>query len=314
MLRHNNWMGYSYDGVKYSDKTTPKSVFKIHFEKLNLLNLTYKEALYRNAEIIRDTYSEPFDICLSGGTDSEIIVRVFKDLGIKFNTYTFKFEDDHNIKDVTNAINLCNSLNIKHTIIDFNLKKFFENDAIDYAKKTFCQAAARLPRLKWLEMLDNIPVFGEGEPYWFRIDKDDFSKKSSWGFGMNETGYVTGIYSRKINRTAITEWYEYTPEVLSSFYNIPYVKKLLSDNIYGKLSSWSSRYLIHQDIWSDTKYIAKLVGYEGKNKNPGELPEFMIDFQINFLKEYNNEFTILSEEEFKGIFFHDQRCSESTSI
>lgn len=301
MLRHNNWMSYSYDGEEYSIKKTPKSIFNVHFKKLSLLNLSYKDALFRNASIMKDTFSEPFDVCLSGGIDSEVVVRVFKDLGINFNTYIFKFENNHNVRDVTNAINLCNALNIKYHIVDFNLKKFFKTEAAYYAEKTFSPATARLPRLKWIEMLDNIPVFGDGEPHWSRKQWDNFSKKSDWGFHFSEDGCLGSIYSRQIGKTAITEWYEYTPEVLLSFYKLPYIQKLLNDEIPGKLSTYSSRATIHQEIWPDIKYIQKLIGYENKNKKPGERPKFMTKLQ-NTLLGYTNMYNVISEEEFKEIF------------
>ena len=122
------------------------STFTINIKKKSNLQLNYKDALYRNARLIADIYNQPFDVCFSGGIDSEVIVRVFKDLGIKFNIFIFKFENDHNIRDFTNAVNLCTRLNLNYKVIDFNLEKFFENDGTAYAEKTKCVKSARLPR------------------------------------------------------------------------------------------------------------------------------------------------------------------------
>jgi hypothetical protein len=115
---------------------------------------------------MRDSFSEPFDVLLSGGIDSEVMVRTFKDLGITHNTFIFRYEDDLNIRDINSSIQICEALNIPYKIIDFNLSKFYEQDAKDIFEKTLVPDVASLSRIKWLDYLDNIPVFGEGEPYW----------------------------------------------------------------------------------------------------------------------------------------------------
>lgn len=298
MIRHKNWMSYSYDGIAYGKKTNIDSLFTLNFKPIDCEKLSYQQALYRNAEIIKDCYKGPFDICFSGGTDSEVVLRVYKDLGIKFNTYIFKFEDEHNILDVNNAINTCKKLNIDYNIIDFNLKHFFENDAYFYADQTKCAIPERLPRLKWIEMLDNIPIFGDGEPHWSRIKWDNFNEKSEWGFHFSEDACIGSVYSKQINKIAITEWYEFTPEINLAFYNLPYVRNLLDDRVTGKLSSWSSRAKIHQEFWPDIQYVPKLVGYENKQRKPGEIPDFMADFKNIVLKEFSNANHIISEREF----------------
>lgn len=307
MIRYNNWMSYSYDGVEYGPKTKDDSMFTLNFNHPTTSTITYKEALYQNARMIADNFTGPFDVCLSGGIDSEVIVRVFNDLKIKQNICIFKFEDDHNIRDVTNAVTLCNNLNIKYQLIDFNLKKFFEDDAIFYAEKIKSAKAGRLPRLKWIDMLDNIPVLGDGEPYWIRNLKDDFTKKSEWSYHLSEDGYASACYSKLIDRVVISDWYEYTPEVLTSYYELPLVKELLADKVPGKQSTYSSRFKIHQDIWPDVIYIPKLVGYEGATKNPGEYPDFMMDFQNHILSKYSNADFCISEEDFKKCLITQQK-------
>jgi hypothetical protein len=299
MIRYNKWMSYSYNGVEYGLKDKPDSIFTLNFNSSPVSNITYKEALYRNASIMRDTFNEPFDVCLSGGIDSEVVVRVFKDLGIKHNTFIFKFENNHNIIDVENAIRLCNNLNISYNVIDFELEKFFANEAYYYAEKSMCAKAGRLPRMKWIEALDNIPIFGDGEPYWIRGNGSNFDNKSEWFFHLSEDGYAGSLYSKQLGRTVLSEWYEYTPEVLTSYYMLPYVKTLIEDKVGGKQSTWSSRAKIHHDIWPDIVYVPKLVGYEGADKRPGEYPNFMIDFQQTHLSKYSNSDFRMSEQEFK---------------
>ena len=280
MERFENWMSYSYDGIEYGNKTINSKEFTINFNKKISKPLpSYKDALFNNAMIMREMYNEPFDVCLSGGIDSEVVVRTFKDLKIKHNTVIFRLENNYNYRDVQAAIEICTQLNITYSIIDFNVQHFFENDAHELFNRTFIPKALRLPRLKWIDMLDNIPVFCDGEPYWKREMADDYSQKSIWKFILGEESYSCSIYGRRLDRVVIGDWYEYTPEPILTYNYIPVTQKLLNDEVLGKTSSWSSRTEMHKHIWPDMVYKQKLIGYEGVNGSPGTLPEFITEFQ-----------------------------------
>jgi len=289
MERFENWMSYSYDGVEYGKKTSYKSQFKLLINKKIATPIpSYKDALFNNAKLMRDMYDEPFDVCLSGGIDSEVIVRTFKTLGINFNTFIFRLEDNLNIKDVTDAIDICTELKLDYKIIDFNLRSFFENDALAMFNQHPYAVVERLPRLKWIDYLDNIPVFGDGEPYWRRQKENDFSTKSEWKFVFaEESQYANSFYARDIGRKVISEWYEYTPEIIMSYYNEPVIKQLLNDEIPGKISCYSSRAELHRTIWSEIKYKQKLVGYEGSlAPSTDAMPEYMTKFHNTYIKRY----------------------------
>jgi hypothetical protein len=287
MQRFNNWMSYSFDGIEYGKKSTKDSVFSVNFNNKIKKDCipSYKDALYNNAKIMRDSFSEPFDVLLSGGIDSEVVVRTFKDLGINHNTFIFRLENDYNVRDVNDAVAICQQINIPYKIIDFNLQHFFEQDALYYFNKSFVPRAGRLPRLKWVEYLDNIPVFCDGEPYWKRMLVEDYTKKSQWHLQLEEGAYSSSIYGHNIDRTVIGDWYEYTPEILLSHMQHPITLKLLDDQLYGKLGSWSSRYTMHQEIWSEVETRKKLVGYEGLTGAPGTGPAFIGDFQRTFMDD-----------------------------
>jgi hypothetical protein len=298
MERHNNWMSFSFGDVEYGIKQHRHDVLQINFNKPISTPLpSYKEALLNNARIMRDSYSDPFDVCLSGGTDSEVVVRTFKSAGIKHNTFIFKLENDYNVRDVTNAVNLCNELNIDYKIIDFNLKKFFEDEALAVFEKTKTPMAGRLPRLKFIDYLDNIPIFCDGEPYWRRALESDYNKKSPWLFQLHEDGYAVSIYSKMIGRTVIGDWYEYTPEVIMSYKELPLVRQLLNDELTGKISTNSSRATIHQDIWPTLQYKAKLVGYEGADLPVAHRPNFMNDFYKTYMSDIIDVTLKYTEEE-----------------
>lgn len=292
MERFNNWMWYTYDNLLPNQpKLLKNSKLQLHFNKsYQPKKINYFESLFRNARLLSEIYKGPFDVMLSGGIDSEVIVRVFHELKIPQNVYTFKFENNYNILDVMNAETLCKDLNIKLNLIDFNLEKFFENDAEYYYKVSFPSVIEKLVRFDFYKYMDNIPVVGDGEPYWVR-NLWNLPKKSDWSMAFYEHDYAHATYSKAINRTIIGEWYQFTPEIWISFMEIDYVKKLLNDQIPNKLSSWSYRDELHRHLWPGIRNKPKLIGYEGdQNPTKARIPPFMAKFKEEFFQKEEAEF------------------------
>lgn len=281
----NGWLGWSYNDKLYSVRQNKNCKYKFIVNKQDSINqLSYKEALLYNAEMAREYFSDKFDLLFSGGIDSEVVLRTFKDLGITHNTYIFKYNNNYNRRDYETAINVAENLNVPYKVIDFNLENFFENDAYDLFTKSKCIRAGRLVHLKLCELVDNIPVMGEAEPYWLRELGADYTIKSGWKFPMNESNHNCSIYLHSLGRENLCDFYEFTPNVIAAFQAHPLTHKLLNDDLPGKISNWSNRISMHQEIWPDIVHRYKLTGYESENY-PGFYPNFFTDFQEKMTAE-----------------------------
>jgi len=283
-MTYNEWLSVQFEGQEINSlKGSPNSKYKIIFKKTPVRATDYYDALKQNALRIAECFSQPYDVLLSGGIDSEVVVRLNKDLGIKQNIYTFRFEDDINIKDVESAKFICNDLGVKLNIIDFNLKRFFETEAESYYKETYASRVEILPRLSWHKKFDNLLIFSDGEPYYKRILKENYSNKSSWMCEFSEYEFIHSLYGYAKGRDVVT-WYTFTPEVSMTFPTHSIVKSLLNDQLTGKLSSWSSRIKIHQKLWPSIQDKVKLVGFEA-NSSPGTMPAFMREFKDTVMRD-----------------------------
>lgn len=282
MFYKNNWFTYSYDQKISGHKNSPTSDFSIElFPTITKIN-SYYEELKNNAVQIRDMFTGGLDLLFSGGIDSEVILRIYNDLKIPINVYIFRYENNYNHREFDQAVKVCELLNSKYTVIDFNLEKFFEHEAYSIWSKVNCKGSGWLPHMKMTEYLDGTPIIGSGDPYWVRTSRD-LTTKHPWVFEIDEGAKAWTVYHKNIGRIAVTDWYEYSPEIIISHLNLPLIQDLVNDRISGKLSSFSSKSVIHKHIWPDIDIRPKLVGFEGDSPaSYYSKPKFMLDFDNTY--------------------------------
>jgi hypothetical protein len=305
MFYKNNWLAWTYDdGPEYGPKLSPQAEMKFILRNTITRPVkSYYEELLENGRAIYERFNEPLSLLFSGGVDSEVVLRVYLDLKIPINVYIFKYENDYNVIEFTHAVAVCEKLNVKPIIVDFNLEKFFENEAYDFMLKTYAMGPGWLPHMKMTEYVDGIPIIGSGEPY-FRRRSRDWTSKHQWIYQIDEHSHHWAVYHTVIGRKAIADWYEYSPEILVSFSKLPYIQDLINDRVYGKLSTETSKVSIHQPYWPDLQPRQKLVGFEGPVPDKEKiLPPFMVEFDQQYTKNNTNKIQIYSEEDLLSLIY-----------
>lgn len=294
MIYRDNWLTWSYDGVEYGPKLAPGSKFNMQFKKvINRPVKSYREELLLNTQLIADTFNGPFDLMFSGGMDSEIILRCHKELGIPINVYIFKYENNYNHADVTQALKICNELNITPTVIDFNLQKFFENDAYDIWRKGYFYNGGKLPHMKMIDYMDNTPIMGDGCPYWT-------NDNGIWKYEFDEDCHAQSIYCKTVGRKMIADWYEYSPEVIIAHMNTPDIQDLINCVPTTEYKYYEElKHILHKKLWPTLDIRLKRTGFEG-NLKPGmnsSKPEFMLEFNRQYLTgETSKDFLFTKDE------------------
>ena len=283
MFYKDNWLAWTYDGVKFGNKTTPQSKFEFQIKKTVHRPLkSHKQELLENTKVIRDSFNEPFDLLFSGGIDSEIVLRCHVELKIPINVFIFKYENDYNCHDVRHALRICEDLNVTPTVIDFDLAKFFETDAYDIWKMGYFHKAGMLPHMKMIEYLDNIPVLGLGQPDWS-------FKDSKWQFNLNESDHSQSIYGVAINRLMLACWFEYSPEVILSHMQLPNMQRLINNAVPGDQFSFDvNKYYLYKKIWPEIQIRVKRNGFEGNNTIPKNCDVLeLIEFNNTYINSIN---------------------------
>jgi hypothetical protein len=275
----NNWLTWSYDGIIMSNKSHPSAKFQLHINPtISGKVQSYYNELVNNARLIRDTYTGKFDLLLSGGIDSEIVLRIYHSLGVPINVFIFQYENNYNYRDVLHAKRICEELNVKYKLIDFNLEKFVENDAHALWLECYSINVCRLPHLKMLEYLDNIPIIGTGEPEWHRV-------KRKWVFELSEGSFVWQIHQYHKGRTVLADWYNYSPEVTASYAHLTMVRELIDNNLSKHNTTVDIKGHVYQQYWPSLQLRPKLVGFEGAGCSLEIAPEFMKEFNKQYITE-----------------------------
>lgn len=281
----NNWLSWSINDSPYSLRKNKDDICKFTITPLNSKVGTYKQELISNVVAMRDYYSGTFDVLYSGGIDSEVILRIFKELRIKHNTIIVRYKDNYNYREIEHALECVKSLNIPYKIIDFDLQKFYEQDAYDLCVKSSCIRVGRVNHIKFcVDFCDNIPVMGEGDIYWYRTHGTDYTKPTEWKFLVSEASHNCNMYLTSLGRENVCDFYEFTPGLIKAYNNQLIMKKLLNDEFKGKVSNWSSKWEMHRELWPDMKQRIKLTGLE-KDGPAGTMPEFVSILQDTIEKE-----------------------------
>jgi len=252
---HDSWIKCYY---------TPEQEFKVDYNCRRNTNVHLYTESVRTCQIIRDTFpSEKFSVMLSGGLESEIMVRAFQQANIPIDIYIGRYERDYNLYDVSYAVTLCESLQLPYKIIDFNLTKFLDNDIVSYAQLARISEARLLPQLALADLVDGMPIMGNGEPAPRRLQPDyETDPDSIWILDEDENFWGWPRYFAIQNRTAIPEWCRYTSDMYNAWMNLRWFNYLITNKIYGKTSTWSSKLFGYREAYPELLFRKKLTGFE----------------------------------------------------
>lgn len=258
---HNNHIKYYFDDELFSKRKSPQQRYSIELGKADLSlysKSNFKTELQRVASLIHQNLGNDKVILLSGGLDSEIMLRTFVDIGIKPRCVTFKFENNYNDYEVESAKELASSLGVKLEILDFNIFDFYRSgEAAEMAQKYSIRLLPYVVFLKVSEII-SAPSIVAGELHLSKFkDTDD---KPVWALRLLEDldmSHIRFSIDKKI--PFIQEWFSYTPELMLHYLETPEVKWLVNNPSY------------HQTILpiKNRIYRRLLPGISNKTKNSG---------------------------------------------
>lgn len=236
--------------------------FEVYFNKVSKPVLSYKEEVIRTVKYIKDSTDRPLYISLSGGVDSEVIVRACLEANINFTAFIVKFEDDKNKHDNKYANALVEKYKIDSFICSLNATDYFKNGYLKYKAAGYhSRNIFRYLQLYILETVETLGgcaiLGGREEP--FQVVNDDIcipwvkdqALSSEWMINNNSQHYPYFFLS--------------TPEIIASYLQTPLLKMMLKDPSYYacKYSGYvPEKALIYHRDWPEMVRRSKYNGFE----------------------------------------------------
>ena len=248
----NNWLYYCYDNDPTKlRRTSPDQKFQALIKPTDDPIQDFRTECIKATQSIRDWYpNEKFSLMFSGGSESEMMLRSFKAAGIDFDVYIGRYKNDLNIYDVSYAVIICESLGVPYKFIDFDVVKFFENDAADYSLKSQIVIPPLLPQLALCDLVDGLPVMAGGELFIERTDKD-YSKKGTWLVTEWEYNWGWCKFFTQQGRSAVADWCRWSPNQFLALTQTNWFDKIVNDGFPGKLGMSSTKLQGYREAWPE---------------------------------------------------------------
>lgn len=273
----NNHLKYSIGGREFGVRHNPYERYVVtmggvdaaHYKKSS-----WREELWRTADCVLNDLGNDLVVFLSGGTDSEIVVRNFLEIGYRPRCITIEMENDYNRPDVEEAKKIARELSVPLEIIPFNVKNFYKSgEALDFAKQVDCSQITYLMVYYHVLKLGFPAVMG-GEQFlkkeiqlvWAgQVGRRWSFDHSFWYHCFRENEDASAMrFSNRFDIPLINEWFSYTPEMIRYFIHHEDVQSLIGNHgkYRYKLSSVSSKNAILRKLYPSAHYKKKTHGFE----------------------------------------------------
>lgn len=266
---------YGYDGEIYNLRTDSNSVFNCYYKRANYIPTSFKDECIKTSIRISDfarSQNKVPIILLSGGLDSEIVVRSFIDSGREFKTITNKFLNNLNLHEIEYIEKFCSAYDLKPNFVDLDIENWLISDqALNMAEISKCSRAEMLPTLKLLNDvyfdMKGIPVLGNGDfflskdinPYWRMGDSD---QKHIWYYVEFEYILAWARYAVQKKIQGSINFFQQNPEIVLSMALDDEIQEIIKNNPKGRHTSRSRKYRVYKKWWPNIDLRQKYHGGE----------------------------------------------------
>lgn len=265
---------YGYNDGLYNLRQTYDDIFCCYYRRASYVPTSFKDECHKVALDIsnyaRSKNTVPV-VLLSGGLDSEVVVRSFLEVGREFEVLTTRFSNNLNHHEISYVKKFCNKNKIPIEYFDLDVREWLlSEEAMEMAEDSKCINPEMLPTMKLIKEVSKqkkIPVLGNGDLYVSKEINPDWrmggsEEKYQWMYIEYEYILAWMRYCIKHQIIGSINFYQQTPEIVLSMALDPMITDLVKNNIVGKQSSRSTKYMIYKKYWSDIEIRPKHHGGE----------------------------------------------------
>ena len=243
----NNHLRYTIGDREYGYREEVTDKFKVSVGRIDHNHYKYSSWLteqYRTADIVSKEFGKDLVVMFSGGTDSEIVLRAFKHIGITPRVVFMRFLNNYNALEA----------------IDFDVEEFYNSgEAAEFAGEIQCRQIAYLSVYNIIKKLQLPAVMG-GE---LMLRRHVTGAPCKWYYTFRENEDASAMrFSLKYNIPLVNEWFSYTPEMMGYYMESKLTQWLISNRFNYKLSSVSTKNILLKQLVPDLVKKVKTHGYE----------------------------------------------------
>lgn len=293
-----NHFTYGYGDGCFNPEDKRPGNFWCKYSRCSREPMNFKDECIATAKLIAAKAAElgrtPY-LFLSGGLDSEVMVKAFVEAEVDFKIITFRFLrefNDHEMVLVNEFIRE-NQLSSKHMYYMMDLVPWLNGtEAEKLAVDAQVCNAGNLPHMKLMSQVWNefngLPVLGNGDVYLEKIDGDWKYVELEYMLSWFRHAVLHKIYGA-------VGFYQFTPEITLSMLREPRLERLGrgEDALANKLHDTSRfvKYLVYLKYWPELKLRPKFSGTEGAlkvfNDRTAKLTYNDLVFDDKFVLSYN---------------------------
>jgi hypothetical protein len=260
---HNNHLVYTLGDETFGYRKTSMDKFQVSVGAVDpdqYLRSNFEDELKRTADSIYQEFGKDLVVFLSGGTDSEIVVKNFLSIGIKPKCVTIKFNGDFNAVDVNNAEQIADEMGLDLEVIDFDILDFFESgQALSFGHELQCTQITYIMVYYNIMKLAAPAVMG-GE---LLLTRNVTRDSSYWYYTFRENEDASAMrFTNRYNIPLVNEYFSYTPELMLYYLEHPAIVSLVTEPTNYKLSSVSSKNKILKSLCPYVTKKKKSHGFE----------------------------------------------------
>lgn len=148
-------------------KRNPNDRFVIRYPRCQRPPQSWRSECLAQARYLAIEKKHKCSVLLSGGIDSEVVVRAFHESGSPFQITILRMKDGLNSHDLEWALEICEDVKVKPEFIDIDLAEFYGSlEILEIAKKMQISAAMNLLQCKMMIEVSRrgyFPITGNGD-------------------------------------------------------------------------------------------------------------------------------------------------------
>lgn len=258
----NNYLRFGYDSVDFASK---KLGTTIHFESSRCTRAigTFKEECVNVARLLSaeaERLGRDVVIMLSGGLDSEVVVKSFLNAQLPFRVMTWRLANGLNAHEVSNAQRFADRHGLQLEFYDFDVDTFLKTEAEILFRESHCAWGIMTLHMKVMSHIQStggFSILGGLPPQITNINGkwyfEQYEYVTAWFWHNQSHGIESGV-----------AFFQYTPEITLAMLESDRFKRLTMSPIAAKIVNDSVlvKYEVYRDHWPDLERRPKYTGAE----------------------------------------------------